>query len=80
MNDLWKFDGFNWTWIGGSDTHSQMGNYYGSEKFPSARMDSLAVTDNNGIVWMFGGSGIGTDNALGNFQSWGMVTIFFQLY
>lgn len=27
FNDLWKFDGSNWTWVKGSSTGNQVGNY-----------------------------------------------------
>jgi hypothetical protein len=62
MNDLWKFDGTNWTWMSGSDTINQYG-VYGTIKTPAAgnvpgaRACCLSWTDSKGKFWLFGGEG-----------------------
>jgi hypothetical protein len=63
LNDLWKFDGTNWTWVSGADTVLQAGTY-GTQgtaspaNVPGARLDSISWTDKNGTFWLFGGTGI----------------------
>jgi N-acetylneuraminic acid mutarotase len=60
-NDLWKWDGTNWTWISGSNTVSQP-SVHGTLgapdplNHPGARAMASAVADKNGNVWIFGGS------------------------
>jgi N-acetylneuraminic acid mutarotase len=67
LNDLWRFDGANWTWMRGSDTVNQLGSYgvqtnIVSELFmPGAREGAAAWTDNSGNLWLFGGYGYGAD-------------------
>jgi hypothetical protein len=62
LNDLWKFDGNNWTWISGADVISEFGIYgeKGSpdpSNMPSAREYALGWTDLYDHFWLFGGSG-----------------------
>ena len=64
LNDLWKWDGTNWTWVSGSDVPGQKGTYgtKGSPapaNVPGGRSDSVSWRDSNGNVWLFGGVGIG---------------------
>lgn len=60
LNDLWQWDGTNWTWISGSSFHAQTG-IYGSKGVPSttnnpgARAYPLSWLDNTGNLWLFGG-------------------------
>lgn len=62
LNDLWKFDGSNWTWVSGSNSVNQSGNY-GTNGIPSpnntpgARNGAAAWTDQSGNLWLFGGRG-----------------------
>jgi hypothetical protein len=60
LNDLWKFDGTNWTWISGDSIASQDGVYgtkgaAASTNKPGARVGSVCWSDNNGNFWLFGG-------------------------
>jgi hypothetical protein len=67
MNDLWKFDGTNWTWVSGSNIGGQYG-VYGTKGVPSpsnvpgARLWSVSWIDNNGELWLFGGDGRDINN------------------
>ena len=60
LNDFWKWDGNNWTWMGGSKNLYDHGNN-GSKgipvtsNYPAARNGSIACTDKNNNLWMFGG-------------------------
>jgi N-acetylneuraminic acid mutarotase/pimeloyl-ACP methyl ester carboxylesterase len=62
LNDLWKYDGTNWTWVSGSNTGNQKGTY-GTEgvadagNVPGARCYSISWTDSSGNLWLFGGQG-----------------------
>ncbi len=64
-NDLWKYSGGEWTWMGGSQsaTSTQPG-VYGTQgqpsptNFPGARHDAVTWTDLQGNFWLFGGIGI----------------------
>jgi len=65
LNDLWKFDGTNWTWVSGANTHGQAGVYgtkgvASSSNVPGARYPSVSWTDASGNLWLFGGDGIGS--------------------
>ncbi|UCG60094.1 MAG: hypothetical protein JSU70_11335 [Phycisphaerales bacterium] len=72
LNDLWKFDGTNWTWVGGSKTIDQAG-VYGTKgvadpaNVPGARYSGVSWIDSSGNLWLFGGWGFdssGTGNYL----------------
>ena len=62
FNDLWKFDGTNWTWESGSDLINQPG-IYGTKgiadpnNVPGSRYESVSWTDSSGDLWLFGGYG-----------------------
>lgn len=62
-NDLWKFDGTNWTWISGSNGFSQVADYgtqgvAANSNTPGARhWGPVTWTDSDGNLWMFGGWG-----------------------
>jgi N-acetylneuraminic acid mutarotase len=63
LNDLWKFDGTNWTWIGGANTVSQTGVYgtlgrASPSNVPGARQNAISGIDSSGNLWLFGGDGI----------------------
>ena len=72
FNDLWKFDGTNWTWVSGASTAGQPG-VYGTKgvasgtNIPGGRYGSISWADSNGNLWLFGGAGIdsaGNDDLL----------------
>lgn len=62
LNDLWKFDGTQWTWVGGSNAANALGAY-GSKgtaataNTPGARDSATAWVDGEGNFWLFGGDG-----------------------
>jgi N-acetylneuraminic acid mutarotase len=73
LNDLWKYSGGNWTWIGGSNTVNQAGTY-GALGIPSpgnnpgARADAVFWTDGSGTLWLFGGQGNDSTGTYGLFN------------
>jgi N-acetylneuraminic acid mutarotase len=73
LNDLWRFDGTDWTWISGSSTVGQAGTY-GSKgvaaaaNTPGARSRAVSWTDNSGNLWLFGGFGYDFPGAEGSFN------------
>jgi hypothetical protein len=60
LNDLWIYDGRNWTWMSGSSSVNQYGSY-GEKGVPSpsnvpgGRFGGISWRDNDGNLWMFGG-------------------------
>jgi len=71
LNDLWKFDGSNWTWIKGSNLGNQLG-VYGTQgtadpaNIPGGRNGSVSWSDTNGNLWLFGGLGLDSNGASGD--------------
>lgn len=71
LNDLWKFSGGQWTWMGGSNIVEAPGAY-GTEGVvaagnnPGARQDAAAWTDASGTMWLFGGFGFAQSNVYGD--------------
>ena len=66
LNDLWTFDGTNWTWVSGSNTGDAAGAYgtqgtAAAGNQPPARQASAGWLDNSGNFWMFGGFTSGTN-------------------
>ena len=62
LNDLWKYSGGEWTWMGGSNVANQAGTYgtlgtAAATNIPGARALSVTWTDASGNVWLFGGNG-----------------------
>jgi hypothetical protein len=62
LNDLWKFDGTNWTWVSGDNTGSEHGAYgprgvAGSTNRPGGRKGAVSWIDPQGNLWLFGGEG-----------------------
>ena len=71
LNDLWKFDGTNWTWVSGANVVDQSGVYgtqgtTSSSNVPGARSDSVSWIDRNGNLWLFGGAGIDSAGTQGD--------------
>jgi N-acetylneuraminic acid mutarotase len=62
LNDLWKYGGGQWTWMGGSNVVNQEGKYgtqgtAAASNIPGARDVAVAWTDAAGNFWFFGGYG-----------------------
>jgi hypothetical protein len=62
-NDLWKWDGVNWTWMSGDSIINQTGNYgqkgvANSTNKPGGRSYATGWIDDNDNLWLYGGSGI----------------------
>jgi N-acetylneuraminic acid mutarotase len=61
MNDLWKFDGTNWTWIAGGDAAAQgvytVKGQASPANMPGSRTSPTSWTDGAGNLWLFGGFG-----------------------
>jgi len=72
LNDLWKFSGGVWTFLGptGSVIGQNNGVYgtlgsAGAGSYPGGRQTAVLWADNNGNLWLFGGLGldsVGTQN------------------
>ncbi len=72
LNDLWKYDlaTNNWTWMKGSNTLDQTGNYgmigvATTSNMPGGRTLPASWTDNSGNFWLFGGDGMSAANGRG---------------
>lgn len=67
FNDLWKFDGSNWTWVSGANTNNNVG-VYGSKgvtatsSYPGSRNDASMVIDSHDNIWI--GFGDGYDSVM----------------
>ena len=62
LNDLWKFDGSQWTWVSGTDLRDQPGNsgafgVAAAGNVPGGRHGAVSWTDAAGNFWLFGGDG-----------------------
>ena len=74
LNDLWKFSGGQWTWMGESDVNwdGLEGGKYGAKgvaaakNAPGARAYSVGWTDAAGNFWLFGGWGYDAKGAQGS--------------
>jgi N-acetylneuraminic acid mutarotase len=60
LNDLWKFDGANWTWMKGGNLAGADGVYgtkgvAAAANTPGARFIHASTTDANGHFWVLGG-------------------------
>jgi len=70
LNDLWKFDGSNWTWVSGASVAGQSGVYNvisvpTDTTVPGARSDAVSWVDKNGNFWLFGGYGLDSAGTFG---------------
>ncbi len=70
LNDLWEYSRSSgeWTWVAGSNTANAVGVYgtkgaAASTNMPGARHSEVTWKDSSGNVWLFGGTGYGTDAA-----------------
>jgi N-acetylneuraminic acid mutarotase len=71
INDLWKYSGGEWTWVGGSAVGNQAGVYgtqgtASANNTPGARQSGVAWVDANGNAWIFGGNGLYAASMGGN--------------
>ncbi|MBK6403598.1 MAG: hypothetical protein IPF66_00330 [Holophagales bacterium] len=63
LNDLWRWDGTNWTWVSGSLSPWKQG-IYGTKgvpapsNVPGSRSELTAWADATGNFWLFGGYGM----------------------
>lgn len=69
-NDLWKFNGSEWTWMGGSNATDQPGSYRtqgvaAAGNSPGARLGAVSWRDAAGNLWLFGGTGYDSAGAAG---------------
>lgn len=70
LNDLWMLDEstFEWTWVSGDCNTDQLGAY-GTKgvadpaNVPGARLNPATWLDSQGLLWLFGGEGWGSDFA-----------------
>ena len=63
LNDLWKYDGSQWTWMSGASVPERKGTYgtlgtAAPDNTPGARRRSAAWTDSTGNMFLFGGCGV----------------------
>jgi hypothetical protein len=70
LNDLWRYQGGEWTWIAGSDLVEEPGTYGTRRKpsgsnVPGARYLATSWTDAKGNFWLFGGLGIDSEGTRG---------------
>ncbi len=71
LNDLWRWDGTNWTWMSGSTITNQNG-VYGTKgtpapaNVPGSRRHAVSWTDASGNLWLFGGDGYPASGGTGN--------------
>ncbi|MGB0430270.1 MAG: LamG-like jellyroll fold domain-containing protein, partial [Bacteroidia bacterium] len=77
FNDVWKWDGTNWTWMYGSSTRNELGEYgtqhvASTNNLPGARKASTVWQDENGFLWLFGGYGYGESGSQGRLNDFWM--------
>jgi len=72
LNDLWELQPSTgqWKWASGADTVNQSGVYGtlqspAAGNIPGARTQSTSWIDNQGNLWLFGGSGLDSNSATG---------------
>ena len=75
LNDLWEFNPATkeWTWVSGSNTANALAVYgtlgvAAPGNVPSGRFGNAGWRDNNGKLWMFGGSDSAFNNDLWEFD------------
>lgn len=61
LNDLWKYNAGQWTWISGSNLANPPGNYgvkgvAAPGNVPSPKIEATGWTDSSGNLWLFGGA------------------------
>jgi len=63
LNDLWKYNNGQWTWISGTSQIGQPGIYgvqgtAAAGNGPGSRQEAFSWTDSSGNFWLFGGNGM----------------------
>lgn len=71
LNDLWKYSGGQWTWMGGASVGNQTGTYgtlgtNAPANIPGGREGFRVWTDAAGNFWLFGGTGYDSSGTVGN--------------
>lgn len=71
LNDLWKYNNGEWTWMSGPKLINQNGVYgtqgkLGPGSIPGARIQMCRWVDANGNLWLFGGFGVPASGSEGN--------------
>jgi len=71
LNDLWKYNGSEWAWMGGANTTNQSGTYgtigvAASSNIPGARDNATGWIDAHGVFWLFGGFGFDSAGTSGD--------------
>lgn len=78
LNDLWRWDGTNWTWISGGNSINQPSTYgafntAAAANIPGARINAVGWIDNSGDFSLFGGEGndsTGSNGHLSDLWCW----------
>ena len=70
LNDLWKYSGGKWTWVGGSQLVNQSGSYgtmgtASASNVPGGRYYSSAWLGKDGSFWLYGGAGFDSTGQVG---------------
>lgn len=70
LNDLWKYSGGEWTWVGGSQLVNQAGSYgtlgtASASNVPGGRYYSSAWLGKDGSFWLYGGAGFDSTGQVG---------------
>jgi N-acetylneuraminic acid mutarotase len=84
LNDLWKYvpSTNNWTWVSGSASPDQVGVYgtlgtAAGGNLPGGRIGANTWKDNNGNLWLFGGTGndaVGATGLLNDFWAFNIAS------
>jgi hypothetical protein len=77
LNDIWKYSPstYQWTWVAGSSTAGQAAKY-GELSVPSttgnpgSRDNETSWTDDEGNLWIYGGSGWRNGNFISRIDTW----------
>jgi hypothetical protein len=70
LNDLWKYDGSEWSWMAGSSSANQSGVYgtlgqAAAGNAPGSRYGAVSWSDGQGNFWLFGGTGFDSAGNVG---------------
>jgi hypothetical protein len=70
LNDLWRYSGGQWTWVGGPSIVNQPAVYgtqgvAAANNIPGARVSGMAWMDPSGNAWVFGGSAYFASSSVG---------------
>ena len=62
LNDLWRYSGGQWTWMGGPNVADHLASYgmqgiASASNIPGGRSNTVTWQDASGNVWLFGGLG-----------------------